>query len=161
MSMILTTLSITSEGRDHYHPRVCSGKSLPIFFKPIKQGTPKLHEPSVHMDSETFCESCFFSSALCSCSYFLSSQLPGFSEGDIITTADGAERQQWISHNGSILHNVGPVVPPRSVLPDTAHEILGSRSWYRTATPCIGSVSRTSSRRKQAQEKYGPWPVCL
>lgn len=117
MSMILTTLSITSEGRDHYHPRVCSGKSLPIFFKPIKLGTPKLHEPSVHMDSETFCESCFFSSALCSCSYFLSSQLPGFSEGDIITTADGAERQQWISHNGSILHNVGPVVPPRSVLP--------------------------------------------
>lgn len=101
-----------------FPPRGCSG----TFCKPLYgyKAEGSWHKPSPNMESE-FCELCFFSFALCSCSYSdLPSQPPVFPEGDIITPLDAAGRQAWMLPTDSILPNVrvGPVEPPpRPVLP--------------------------------------------
>jgi hypothetical protein len=105
-------------------------------FRGIKQG---LHKPSPKMQPETYCEQCFFPSALCSC-YSPPLQLPSteslywscwptyhpvFPEGDtftfpntviqeggIFTFPNAAGMQTWMAPTDSILPNIGPVEPP-------------------------------------------------
>ncbi|KIK04889.1 hypothetical protein K443DRAFT_92175 [Laccaria amethystina LaAM-08-1] len=63
------------------------------------------------MQPETYCEQCFFPSALCSC-YSLPLQLPIFQEGGIFTFPNAAGMQTWMAPTDSILPNIGPVKPP-------------------------------------------------